>query len=267
MSKEEANALVNEEVELTLGVDSIVTVTESEAQVFRERVAPPVYILGHPTRVERATPGFTAREGFLFVGRLLEKNAPNFQGLHWFIRSVWPLIRAALGEVTLTVAGALHPNPTELIASGVVLRGKVEDLRPIYDHARVFVSPIRFAAGVPIKILDAGSLGLPTIGTKLMAKLLGWESGVEIETSDDSAEMANSAISLYSDARRWETVRSAALRRLSTDNSQAAFQRELRALLVGAEPSANCRNRPEDKVMAHDRQDPNATCHRANLMI
>jgi O-antigen biosynthesis protein len=251
MSREEADALINQELELTFGVDSIVTVTASEAQVFQERAAPPVYIVGHPAPVMRTTPGFTAREGFLFVGRLLEKNAPNFEGLRWFIHSVWPRIRAALGEVTLTVAGALHPEPTELMASGVVLRGRVEDLEPVYDQARVFVAPIRFAAGVPIKILDAGSAGLPTVGTKLMAKLLGWGSGVEMEACDDPVKMANAAISLYSNESRWEGVRSAALRRLSMEHSEAAFQRELRRLLDGAEPSASSVNQPEDKVEAH----------------
>jgi glycosyltransferase involved in cell wall biosynthesis len=153
--------------------------------------------------------------------------------------------------VTLTIAGALHTESTELIASGVVLRGGVEDLRPLYSQARVFVSPIRFAAGLPIKILDAGSAGLPTVGTKLMAKLLGWESGLEIEAADDPMQMANAAISLYSDPSLWEAERPAALRRLSMEHTEGAFQREVRRLLDGAEPSANSASQPEDEGEAH----------------
>jgi SAM-dependent methyltransferase len=236
---------------LTVGVDSVVTVTSSEAEVFRSRQPAPVYLVGHPAPLVRDTPDFTQRGGFLFVGRLLEKDAPNYEGLSWFIHSIWPRIYAALNGVTLTVAGPLHPQPTELTAPGVRLLGPVEDLRPIYAGARVFVAPVRFAAGVPIKILDAAAAGLPVIGTKLMAKLLGWKPGVEIVATDDPAEMANAAIALHDDNGRWQSMRVASSNRLLREHSEAAFRNELRALLEGGVHSTTLPTEPDDAVEAH----------------
>lgn len=252
MSAEEVDGLINQETELTAGVDSVVTVTPSEAQVFRARQPAPVYVLGYPARLEQETPDFTARGGFLFVGRLLAKEAPNYEGLSWFVHSVWPHVRATLGEVQLTVVGLLHPEPTELAAPGVLLEGPVDDLRPFYARARVFIAPVRFAAGVPIKILEAGAAGLPVVATKLMAMQLGWQPGREIEATDDAKEMTEAAIALYKDFGRWSAIRAAALHRLSAEHSEAAFQRELRVLLTGADTSSCALGDRGEKGTAHD---------------
>lgn len=251
MSLADANAVITQEIKLTADVDAVVTVSAPEAQLLRERQAAPVHVLSHPTRTRWDAPGWEGRAGFLFIGRLLEKTAPNYQGLAWFLRSVWPEIRTAVDGVTLLVVGAVHPEPTELVSPGVQLLGQVEDLRPLYDRARVFVSPIRFAAGVPIKILEAAAAGLPVGGTKLMATQLGWEPGVEIEATDDPAEMARTVVALYGDAGRWKGVRTAALHRLAREHSEAGFRRGLRALLEGGDPSAVSASEPEDAVDEH----------------
>src|SRR5271166_1953628 len=252
MSESEAEAMIQQEINLTAKVDSVVAVSGREAQLFREhRQGATVQVLSHPTATTWDAPGFEGRTGFLFIGRLLEKEAPNYQGLTWFLRSVWPEIRAALDEVTLTVVGAVHPESIELEIPGVRLLGKVEDLRPLYDRARVFVSPIRFSAGVPIKILEAAAAGLPVVGTELMAAQLGWEPGVEIEAVDDPAQMAMKAVALYGNAARWESVQTAALHRLSGEHSAAAFHLGLRALLAGDPRSAAPATGTDDAIEAH----------------
>jgi GT2 family glycosyltransferase/glycosyltransferase involved in cell wall biosynthesis len=233
---DEADALIDQELELTSGVDAVATVTVSEARLFHARQAAPVYVLGYAPRVVSDTPDFSQRTKFLFMGRLLEKNSSNYEGLSWFIRTVWPTIYTTLGQVTLTVVGALHPEPSELIAPGVALLGVVEDVHQLFFQARVFVAPVRFAAGVPIKILDATAAGLPSITTGLMATLLNWEPGIDLEATDDPIEMAKAAIALYSDPTRWKVVRAAALIRLAREHSEIAFRNGLRALLEGTDP-------------------------------
>jgi O-antigen biosynthesis protein len=251
MSESEAEAMILQEINLTANVDSIVAVSGREAQLFRERQGVAVQVLSHPTTATWDAPGFEGRTGFLFIGRLLEKEAPNYQGLTWFLRSVWPEIRSALDEATLTVVGAVNPESTELEIPGVRLLGKVDDLRPIYNRARVFVSPIRFSAGVPIKILEAAAAGLPVVGTELMAAQLGWEPGMEIEAVDDPAQMAMKAVTLYENAARWESVQTAALLRLSREHSATVFHLSLRALLAGDPRSAAPATGPDDAIEAH----------------
>jgi GT2 family glycosyltransferase len=251
MSESEAEAMILQEIDLTANVDSIVAVSGREAQLFRERQGAAVQVLSHPTTANWDAPGFEGRTGFLFIGRLLEREAPNYQGLTWFLRSVWPEIRSALNEVTLTVVGAVNPDSRELKIPGVRLLGQVDDLRPLYNRARVFVSPIRFSAGVPIKILEAAAAGLPVVGTQLMAAQLGWEPGAEIEAVDDPAQMAMKALTLHGNSARWESVQTAALLRLSREHSATAFHLRLRALLAGDSRSAAPATGPDNAIETH----------------
>ena len=192
-----------------------------------------MYVLSHPAEVRFDTPRFADRKGFLFVGRLLEHGSPNWQGLAWFARECWPLIRASIPEAVLTVAGHLRPEHSELEGEGIRLLGAVDDLRPLYDTVRVFVAPVHFAAGIPIKIIEATASGLPTAGTRLIARQLCWTPGVEIAAEDRVGALATCATELHEDQSFWEAVRTAAMGRLARDHSPAVFREQLRCVLLG----------------------------------
>jgi GT2 family glycosyltransferase len=227
---EEVDRIINDEISLAEGADGIVCVTEAEAKAFRNRHLAPVYILGYSTEPRFDAPGFEGRHGFLFV---LEQQAPNWRGLKWFVREVWPLIRSKLPDATMIVAGHLHPNYSELETCGVRLVGPVADLHSLYNAARVFVAPIQFAAGVPIKIVEATAAGLPTAATSLMARQLGWAPSVEIAAEDEPMALAAAAVTLHEESSAWSAVRAAAQQRIAREYSAEAFRSRLRELLDG----------------------------------
>ncbi|WP_160299826.1 glycosyltransferase [Belnapia sp. F-4-1] len=235
LSREEADGLIRSELALCAGSDAVVCVSEEEAKVFREHLpetAPvPICVLSHPTTARVGAPGFDARHGFLFVGRLLEKTAPNWDGLLWFIRECWPAVREALPGVTLTVAGRVHQEHEELLQPGVRLVGSVDNLGPLYDAARIFVAPIRFAAGVPIKILEATAAGLPCAGTRLMARQMTFDAGVEMVAEDNPEALAREVVALYGDAAAWTSMRDAAGVRISREHGADHFRQALRRVL------------------------------------
>jgi GT2 family glycosyltransferase/glycosyltransferase involved in cell wall biosynthesis len=239
----EIEARFSAEVELTEGSSAIACVNEAEAEFFRARKAAPVYVLGHPAEVRLGTPGFADRKGFLFVGRLLERDSPNWQDLAWFARECWPLIRVSIPDAVLTVAGNLHPDHAELEGAGICLLGAVDDLRPLYDTVRVFVAPVRFAAGIPIKIIEATASGLPTAGTRLMARQLSWTPGLEIAAEDRVGALATCATELHEDQSFWEAMRTAAIERLARDHSPAVFREQLRCVLLGKMDAADDKGR------------------------
>jgi SAM-dependent methyltransferase len=119
---------------------------------------------------------------------------------------------------------------------GVQLLGQVKDLQSLYNRARVFVAPLQFASGIPIKVLDAAAAGLPIVATNLMAIQVGWAPGVEIEAADDAAQLAEAAIALHDDIKRWECVRTSALHRVSCEYSEQTFRRSLLEVLEPATP-------------------------------
>ena len=244
----EIEPLISAEVGLAAGADAILCVTQSEAAIYRSRSLGAVYTLSHPTEIAADVPEWTARSGFLFVGRLLERDAPNWRGLAWFISECWPRIRVRLPGATLRVAGHLHSDHDELEAPGVELCGPIDDLRPLYDAARVFVAPIRFAAGIPIKVLEATAAGLPTAGARLMAQQLGWTAGVEMVAEDDPGTLASATVALHKDVELWHRHRDAAIQRLHQEHSASAFRAALQDILSGTLPatSAGPHEKPGD---------------------
>jgi glycosyltransferase involved in cell wall biosynthesis len=167
----------------------------------------------------------------LFIGRLLEQEAPNFQGLAWFVKEVWPKVRARLPDAELSVVGHVREQRDELISAGINIAGPVDDLTPFYNAARVFVAPIRFAAGVPTKIVEASAVGLPTVATTLMAAQLGWQHGRQIMASDEAIAMADACVTLNQDEAVWSAVRAEAQQAVEQEHGLAEFRRKVGEIL------------------------------------
>ena len=227
-------ALLAAELAPVAGIDAVAAVSPAEAAILKAGQAAPVHVLSHPAQ-PRTGPPFAARDGFLFIGRLLERDAPNWTGLQWFVHGVWPLIRARLPSAVLRVVGALHADQSGLTAPGVALLGPLSDLDPAYDAARVFVAPTRFGAGVPIKVLEAAAAGLPIVTTRLIASQLEWGADA-IAADDGPAAMADEALRLHTDAAAWTAMQAGAWERLEARHGAARFDAALSALLDGAAP-------------------------------
>lgn len=120
------------------------------------------------------------------MGALWSEN--NAEGLLWFIREAWPVVRAQAPEATLTIAG--HGAPSRLqrqlrAVPGVHYLGFVPQVRPVYDGARGVVIPIRLGAGVKVKSVESLGTGLPCIGTPHAFEGLPVDPGVHCVASDD----------------------------------------------------------------------------------
>jgi len=209
--------------------DKIVTVNEAEAGLLRRLGLPGVSVIGH-TRPIRPTPRpFAERSGMLFVGAIHHMDSPNYDSLCWFVDEVLPLIaRQLTWQTRLTVVGYTgadvsldrfrdHPR--------VTLRGAVTDLEPLYNAHRVFVAPTRIAAGVPYKVHEAASFGLPVVATDLLRRQLGWEDGVELLAAGaaDPAAFARNVVAVQRDEALWLRLRDAALKRVRQDNNREVY--------------------------------------------
>jgi GT2 family glycosyltransferase len=216
---------------------TVVAINEAEAALARETGFSDVEVLGHSRTIDPTPRAFSDRDGMLFVGAIHRMDSPNYDSLCWFIDEVLPLIgREMTWRTRLTVVGYTgenvvldrfrdHPR--------VTLRGPVTDLRPLYDSHRVFVAPTRFAAGVPYKVHEAASFGLPVVATELLRGQLGWADGVELlaADADDAAGFAGRVIALQRDETLWARLRDAALERLRLENNATDYRAALEAIL------------------------------------
>jgi GT2 family glycosyltransferase/glycosyltransferase involved in cell wall biosynthesis len=216
---------------------TVVAINTAEAAMARRAGVGDVAVLGH-LRTPRPTPRpFAQRSGMLFVGAIHRMDSPNYDSLCWFIDEVLPLIsRELTWQTRLTVVGytgegvALdrfreHPR--------VTLRGTVADLVPLYDSHRVFIAPTRIAAGVPYKVHEAASFGLPVVATDLLRRQLGWSDGRDLLAVEatDPAGFAGRVVALQRDEALWQRLRDGALERLRQENNPADYEAALGAVL------------------------------------
>jgi O-antigen biosynthesis protein len=208
---------------------TIVAINGVEAAVLRDMGFPDVAVIGHVREPRPTVRSFPQRAGMLFVGAIHRMDSPNYDSLCWFIDEVLPLIERELAwETRLTVVGytgaevnldRFRDQPR------VTLRGSVSDLEPLYDQHRVFVAPTRFAAGMPYKIHEAASFGLPVVTTELLRRQLAWEEGRDLLAADatDPAAFARHVVALQRDEGLWHHVRESALHRLRRENNQTDY--------------------------------------------
>ncbi|WP_165842828.1 glycosyltransferase [Phenylobacterium deserti] len=225
---------VEAEVALAAGVGAVFAVNELEAQAFREAGCPRVDVVGHAVTADPTPADFAGRRDLLFVGALDEDEGPNADSLVFFVREVMPRLDARIGDAwKLRVAGRVGaPSVRALASDRVVLLGPVGDLRPLYDAARVFIAPTRFAAGVPMKVHAAAAAGLPVAATPLLARQLGWAEGAALAVGEGAEEFAAAVQRLYADPVHWTAVRAGALARIADDCDPKAFDAKVAAMLA-----------------------------------
>jgi glycosyltransferase involved in cell wall biosynthesis len=232
-----------EELELAPKADDIICVSELERRYFVERGLGPVHVFGHGLRSKPTTTNFEARHDILFVGAMNSVESPNEDSVLWFCRQVLPLVRERLSEaIRLIVVGQNTIERLSVLVDdpSVEIVGSVEDLTSYYERARIFVAPTRFAAGIPIKILEAASRGVPIVATSLIAAQLGWIDGEQLlkAPADSPEEFAQQCVRLYGDKQLWLHLREEALRRSREDCSIDRFEQNLRGILAPCRPLA-----------------------------
>jgi len=243
MDDADSRALVDHERALTRGCQAVLAVSEVEGQLFAAAGIPNVFVVGHAIDPRPTVNAFEGRRSILFVGAF-SAESPNEDAVAFFCREVVPALRAG-GRcgAPIVVAGAAIPDRLAAFGDSTISwHSHVDDLTPLYEDARVFVAPTRYAAGIPLKVIEAAARGIPIVCTTLVAEQLGWENGIELLAADSPAAFADAIASLYSDRVLWLRLREGALRRVTGEYSAAALRSALsnalrKALGAGAESS------------------------------
>ena len=150
-----------------------IVVNEREAAVARE-LAPEanIHVVQNGVELEHLRPRNAPQPSshVLFCGVM--NYAPNDQGMQWFVRDVWPLVRLQRADARLTIVGA-DPTPSLRSACAgdpsIEITGRVDDVRPWLWRSAVGVAPLHVARGVQNKALEAIAAGLPIVITPAVA--------------------------------------------------------------------------------------------------
>jgi len=210
--------------------DAIFCVTDEERQSI-ERLAPETATFLLPTYVETDAhpPPFGERRDLVFFGAFLGgAGSPNEDALMYLVADVLPLIREELPDVVLHVVGAdPTPDVRALHGNGVNVVGFVDDPADWLRRARVHVNPLRFGAGVKLKLLDTMAAGLPFATTTIGAQGLGLgELGPEL-MADRAEDLARLTCSLYRDRESWQRAQRGLLQIARTRFDRETFRQTL----------------------------------------
>jgi sugar transferase (PEP-CTERM/EpsH1 system associated) len=126
---------------------------------------------------------------------------PNVDAVVWFCESVLPLVERRYPDVRFSIVGD-KPTPDVQALSrirGVVVTGRVDDVRPYLANADGLVVPVRSGAGTRLKILEAMAMGRPVVSTSQGAEGLAITPDANILIGDSAGALADHLCTLLSD--------------------------------------------------------------------
>ena len=198
------------ELAITKPADTICLVSNYEKGFFDKNKVTNTKILGHYHPIRFGEKSFNERKDILFVGAIIneDKYNPNYDSIVYFINNVWPKTLDKLDCNLLLVGYNRSPAIKALDnTKNIKVIGGVEALDSYYNNCKLFIGPTRFAAGIPHKVTNAVSYGLPSVITPLLAKQLEWSNGKECLIGKDDQDFAEKIAMLYTDKNIWTNIR------------------------------------------------------------
>lgn len=156
----------------------------------------------------------------VFVGSL--DWLPNQDGLDFFARAIWPLIRSRRPAARFQIVGRHPPEEIRQLEriEGIEVVGTVPDTRPWLAQAALAVVPLRIGGGTRIKIFEAMAMGKAVVSTTLGAEGLPVTSGEDVLLADQPEQFASAVVDLLENPEKRRAIAGSA-RRLVEENYSA----------------------------------------------
>ncbi len=162
----------------------------------------------------------------MFIGGFTHK--PNVDAMLWFSDQIFPRIIRKIPDIRLYIIGSRVTEEIRALASeNTVVVGYVDSPRDYFDRCRVMVAPLRFGAGVKVKIAESMSHALPVVTTKVGGEGMYLSDGVNAMIAENSEEFADKVCMLYSDRPLWESISEQSVRTLEANFSRDVWKERL----------------------------------------
>ncbi|ABK43111.1 glycosyl transferase, group 1 [Magnetococcus marinus MC-1] len=126
---------------------------------------------------------------------------PNIQAVVWFSKRVLPALRAHHGDLQLAIVGAKPTDEVKQLAAlpGVMVTGRVADVRPYVAHAAFAIAPLLTARGTQNKVLEAMAMGKAVLATPQAMEGLASCAGVGRWVAAETATMVAHGLALLAE--------------------------------------------------------------------
>lgn len=178
--RREARKLLEFERGIARRFDATLLVSEAEAALFKRLAPESAARIGHYDNgvdTEYFNPAESYENPYpaggpvaVFTGAM--DYWANVEAVTWFAESVFPRVRALQPDARFFIVGS-KPSDAVMALSrlpGITVTGRVPDVRPFLQHARLAVAPLRIARGIQNKVLEALAMAKPVVSTPAAAE-------------------------------------------------------------------------------------------------
>ena len=200
--RSEAHSLADFERRIYEYFDYLLLVSEQEKKHFpREDTQKRIFAIANGVDLDYFNPSNSRLAGggtptLVFTGMM--DYWPNIDGVLWFVKEVFDIIKSEFPDVNLLVVGG-RPDRRILRLdkiAGITVTGFVEDIRKYTAQADVYIVPLRIARGIQNKILEAMAMGKAVVGTPQALEGIGATPGREVLVGESATEFADEVIGL-----------------------------------------------------------------------
>jgi len=131
---------------------------------------------------------------FGFIG--LFDYMPNLEGVRWFVRECWPLVKKEIPDARLRLVGNGTDGNLKPAGQDVDGLGWVADPAAEIVTWTAMIIPVLHGAGTRVKIADAFSRKCPVVSTPLGAYGYEVEDGQELRLAGNAADFAAACVAL-----------------------------------------------------------------------
>ena len=180
--------------------DHLLVVTESEKSMLSNSARSKAISMRNGVDLDFYSPRKTRDDKIngptiVFTGVMDYK--PNIDGVIWFSKKVFPIVREKYKNAQFWIVGSRPSVSVKNLTraeNGIHVTGFVEDVRPYLEAADICVAPLRIARGIQNKVLEAMAMAKPVVATS--GSLLGIvpEREIEIAVSVDRVDEFAGAI-------------------------------------------------------------------------
>ena len=152
-------------------------------------------------------------ESFSIVSAASMDWLPNVEGMFWFCKDIFPLIKKEIPEIKLYVVGKNPPDSVKsLEKDDIIVTGFVEDVREYIARSAVFIVPLKTGSGMRIKILNALAMERAIVSTSIGCEGIDVINGKNIYIADTEEEFSQGVIKLLKNKEKRKRLGEAGLK-------------------------------------------------------
>lgn len=232
----EDGELIIRELNTYAAADTVLTVSQKEADLINDFTASPNLTHAMPDRedIEASALTFAERKGMVFIGNF--NHPPNADAIKFLCKEILPLLdQALLAEQPVYIVGNGLDEKVQSYAEGLAnvhMVGWVPSVVPYLQQARISLVPLLNGAGTKRKLIQAMMVGTPSVSTTIGVEGLNLQRGKEVLIADEPADFAEAIRQLLTDQALWQRLANVGRAKINLAHSSALVRARFEAVIT-----------------------------------